>query len=75
MHKHTTLAYWLLGCDRDLRRMLCLHPAATSNLRRRDSYRCPYQETKVLSTAVHMFFSLAGKVHVSCQLPSGADGW
>jgi hypothetical protein len=40
-----------------------------------DNYRCPYQETKVLSTAVHMFFSLAGKVHVSCQLPSCADGW
>jgi hypothetical protein len=46
-----------------------------SNLRWHDSYLCPYQETKVLSTAVHSFFSLAGKVHVSCQLPSGADGW
>jgi hypothetical protein len=37
-------------------------------------YRCPYQETKVLRAAVHTFFSLAGKEHVSCQLPSVEDG-
>lgn len=39
-----------------------------------DSLSAPYQATKVLSTAVHMSFSLPGKVHVSCQLPSGAIG-
>ena len=37
--------------------MLGMNPTATSNLRRRDNYRCPYQETKVLSTAVHTSFS------------------
>jgi len=40
-----------------MRRMLGMNPTATSNLRRRDSYRCPYQERKVLSTAVHTSFS------------------
>jgi len=40
-----------------MRRMVGMNPTATSNLRRRDGYRCPYQETKVLSTAVHTSFS------------------
>src|ERR1022692_3688412 len=75
LHKHTTLAYWLPGCDRDCDACLACISTATSNLHRRDSYRCPYQETKVLSAAVQTSFSLAGKVHVSCQLPSCADGW
>src|SRR6185437_10272585 len=48
------------------------HPHAADTLK---SYRCPYQDMKALSTVVHTFFSLAGNVQVSCQLPSGADGW